>query len=150
MIGKTISFLAKNKFVVYLLFAAITLVTLLLTLLPPENFQGRTIFSYDKIGHFLMFFGWSFMLGFSLILYSRKDAPLLLIFIAGTLFGLLIEYIQHLMPYGRTASLMDAAADSAGSFAAVMLLWWIKTKYRDYLQPILSKNTMNRRNTLET
>lgn len=150
MIGKFISFLARNKFVVYFLFAVITLVTLLLTLLPPENFQGRTVFSYDKVGHFLMFFGWSFMLGFSSILYSRKDAPLLLIFIAGTLFGISIEYIQQLLPYGRTASLMDAAADSAGSFAAVMLLWWIKTKYRDYLRPILSKNTMNRRNTLET
>jgi len=135
---------------VYFLFVAITVVTLLLTLLPPENFQGRSVFSYDKIGHFLIFFGWSFMLGFSLILYSRKDIPLLTIFIAGTVFGLSIEYLQEIMSFGRSASLRDAAADSAGTLTAVILLWWIKTKYREYFQPILSKNTMKNRNTLET
>jgi|AntRauTorcE11897_2_1112592.scaffolds.fasta_scaffold04542_3 hypothetical protein len=150
MIGKIISFLAKRKYMVYFLFIAITIVTLLLTLLPPDNFQGRSLFSYDKIGHFLIFFGWSFMLGFSLILYSRKEAPLLFIFIAGTVFGLSIEYLQEIMSYGRSASLRDAAADSAGTLTAVILLWWIKTKYRNYLQPILSKNTTKSRNTLET
>ena len=142
MIGKLISFLAGRKYVVYLLFAAITVITLLLTLLPPDNFQGRTLFSYDKIGHFLMFFGWSFLFGFSLILYSRKEAPLLFIFVAGTLFGISIEYTQEMMSYGRTASMTDAAADSAGTFTAVLLLWWIKTKYRDYLTPVLSKNNI--------
>lgn len=142
MIGKLISFLAGRKYVVYLLFVAITVITLLLTLLPPDNFQGRTLFSYDKIGHFLMFFGWSFLFGFSLILYSRKEAPLLFIFVAGTLFGISIEYMQEMMSYGRTASMTDAAADSAGTFTAVLLLWWIKTKYRDYLTPVLSKNNI--------
>jgi len=142
MIGKLISFLAERKYVVYLLFAAITVITLLLTLLPPDNFQGRALFSYDKIGHFLMFFGWSFLFGFSLILYSKKEAPLLFIFVAGTLFGISIEYMQEMMSYGRTASMSDAAADSAGTFTAVLLLWWIKTKYRDYLTPVLSKNNI--------
>ncbi len=142
MIGKLISFLAERKYVVYLLFAAITVITLLLTLLPPDNFQGKALFSYDKIGHFLMFFGWSFLFGFSLILYSKKEAPLLFIFVAGTLFGISIEYMQEMMSYGRTASMSDAAADSAGTFTAVLLLWWIKTKYRDYLTPVLSKNNI--------
>lgn len=141
MIGKLISFLIERKYVVYFLFIAITTVTLLLTLMPPGNFQGRAIFSYDKIGHFLMFFGWSFMLGFSLILYSRQEAPLLFIFVAGTLFGISIEYMQEMLSYGRTASWADAAADSAGTLTAVILLWWIKTKYRQYLRPILSQNS---------
>lgn len=142
MIGKLISILAERKYVVYSLFFALTIVTLLLTLLPPDNFQGRSLFSYDKIGHFLMFFGWSFLLGFSQILYSRKDAPLLFIFIAGTLFGLSIEYLQEMMSFGRSASIWDAAADSAGTFTAVMMLWWIKTKYRRHLYPILEKNNI--------
>lgn len=141
MIGKFISFLAERKYVVYLLFIAITLATLILTLLPPDNFQGRAIFSYDKIGHFLMFFGWSFMFGFSIIFYSRKEAPLLFIFVAGTLFGISIEYMQEWLAFGRTASWFDAAADSAGTLTAVIFLWWIKTKYRQYLRPILSQNS---------
>lgn len=140
MTSKLISLLAERKYIVYSLFVVLTIVTLLLTLLPPDNFQGQALFSYDKIGHFLMFFGWSFLLGFSLILYSRKDAPLLFIFIAGTAFGLSIEYLQQVMSVGRAASFEDAAADSAGTFAAVLLLWWIKTNYRKHLHPILSKN----------
>lgn len=150
MIGKLISFLATQKYVVYFLFVALTILTLLLTLLPPDNFQGSSVFNYDKIGHFLIFFGWSFLFGFSLILYSRKDAPLLFIFIAGTVFGLTLEYLQEMMSVGRYASLRDAAADSAGSLTAVLLLWWIKTKYRKHLTPILTKNNIKERNTLET
>ncbi|WP_340106356.1 VanZ family protein [Rhodohalobacter sp. 8-1] len=141
MIGKLISFLVQRKYVVYFLFIAITAITLLLTLLPPDNFQGQAIFSYDKIGHFLMFFGWSFMFGLSLILYSRQEAPLLFIFVAGTLFGISIEFMQEMLTQGRTASWTDAAADSAGTLTAVILLWWIKTKYRQYLRPILSQNS---------
>lgn len=140
MIGKLILFLAKRKYVVYSLFVLLTIVTLVLTLLTTDNYQGEAPFSYDKIGHFLMFFGWSFLFGFSLMLYNRKDGPLLLIFIAGTLFGLSIEYLQEIMSFGRTASLQDAAADSAGTLSAVLLLWWIKTKYRTQLRPILPKN----------
>lgn len=142
MIGKLISFLAERKYVVYFLFVALTIVTLLLTLLPPDNFQGRDLFNYDKVGHFLIFFGWSFLLGFSLFLYSRKEVPLLFIFIAGTLFGVAIEFLQEMMSVGRAASLRDAAADSAGTFTAVVLLWWIKTKYRKHLYPILTKNNI--------
>lgn len=150
MIGKLISFLAERKSVVYVLFVALTILTLLLTLLPPDNFQESAVFSYDKVGHFLIFFGWSFLLGLSLILYSKKEAPLLLIFIAGTVFGLSIEYLQEVMPFGRTASWDDALADSAGTLTAILLLWWIKTKYRKHLTPILTKNNIKRGNTLDT
>ncbi len=81
------------------------------------------------------------MFGLSLILYSRQEAPLLFIFVAGTLFGISIEFMQEMLTQGRTASWTDAAADSAGTLTAVILLWWIKTKYRQYLRPILSQNS---------
>lgn len=142
MVGKLILFLAERKYLVYFLFIAFTIITLLLTLLPPDNYQGSTLFFYDKIGHFLMFFGWSFMFGLSLILYSRQEAPLLFIFVAGLLFGISIEYVQEMLSHGRTASWGDAAADSAGTFTAVILLWWIKTKYKQYLRPVLSQDSL--------
>lgn len=150
MIGKSVSFLASHKKLVYTLFALITLVTLLLTLLPPRHISSRPLFQYDKLGHFLMFFGWTFMLGFSLMIRKKKLAPLFGIFLAGTLFGISIEIVQGLLPYGRTASVWDAVADAAGSFTAVMLLWAIQSRYQAYLKPILSKNTIKRRNTLDT
>lgn len=135
MIGKTISILAHRKFLVYTLFTVLTIVTLLLTLLPPDNLQGRSLVQYDKLGHFLMFFGWSFMLGFALIIDSKKPAPLFFIFVAGSMFGISIEVIQEFLPYGRSASYADAIADVIGSLSAVLFLKWIKTRYQHYLYP---------------
>ncbi len=150
MIGKSVSFLAGHKILVYTLFVLITVATLMLTLLPPRHISDSALFQYDKLGHFLMFFGWTFMLGFSLMIRKRKLAPLLGIFLTGTLFGISIEIIQELMPFGRTASFWDAVADAAGSFTAVILLWAIQSRYEAYLKPILSKNTIERRNTLDS
>lgn len=122
-----------------MLFAILTVITLLLTLLPPDNLQGRSLFAYDKIGHFLMFFGWSFMLGFSLIIGNKKPAPLLFILLAGSIFGIAIEIMQELMPYGRSASFKDAIADIAGSSTAVLFLKWIKSRYKQHINPFESK-----------
>jgi len=149
MTGKTISFLARHKYVVYSLFALITVVTLFLTLVPREVLEGRSVFEYNLLGHFLMFFGWTFMLGFSIIIHSEKLAPLFVILIAGVAFGIFIELAQLILPYGRNANITDIIADAAGSLAAVVLLWGIQTKYQAYLRPVLSKNTTNARNTLD-
>jgi len=150
MTGKTISFLARHKYVVYSLFALITFITLFLTLVPREVIEGHRVFEYNLLGHFLMFFGWTFMLGFSIIIHNEKLAPLFLILIAGIFFGIFIEFAQFLLPYGRNATVKDVIADAAGSFAAVALLWGIQTKYQAYLRPVLSKNTTNARNTLDS
>lgn len=150
MIGKTVSFFAAHKYIVYVLFTFITILTLYLTLIPPRGIPEITLFEYDKIGHFLIFFGWTFMLGFSLIIRNRKFAPLFKIFLAGMFFGISIEIAQELLPYGRTASVWDAVADTAGSFTAVVLLWGIQTKYQSYLKPVLSKNNIKRGNTLDS
>jgi len=150
MTGKTVSYLARHKYVVYILFALITVITLFLTLVPREVLEGHSVFEYNLLGHFLMFFGWTFMLGFSIIIHSEKLAPLLLILIAGIAFGIFIELAQLFLPYGRNATLKDVLADAAGSLAAVVLLWGIQTKYQAYLRPVLSKNTTIDRNTLDS
>ncbi len=139
MIGKTVNYLAEHKYIVYALFIFITIITLLLTLLPPDELQGRRIFEYDKIGHFLIFFGWTFMFGFSWILHKKTIAPLFLIFLAGSLFGTSIEIAQCLMPYERTFSIWDVVTDVIGSFTAVILLWMIQVKHLSFISPYLSK-----------
>lgn len=139
MIGKIINYLAEHKYIVYALFIFITIITLLLTLLPPDELQGRKIFEYDKIGHFLIFFGWTFMFGFSWILHKNTIAPLILIFLAGSLFGIFIEIAQWSLPYERSSSIWDAVIDIIGSFTAVILLWGIQSKYLTFIHPSLSK-----------
>ncbi|REL24695.1 hypothetical protein DYD21_17730 [Rhodohalobacter sp. SW132] len=150
MVGRTVSFFAAHKYIVYALFTIITIFTLYLTLIPLRSVPGISLFEYNKLGHFLMFFGWTFMLGFSFIIRNNKLAPLFRIFLAGMVFGISIEFAQELLPYGRTASVWDAAADVAGSFVAVLLLWGIQTRYQSYLKPALIKNNINNGNTLES
>lgn len=134
MTGRTISFLAKHKVLVYLLFVLCTIVTLLLTLLPPGNFDGIKLFQYDKLGHFLMFFGWTLLFGFSWMIKSEKKVRLWLVFLIGAMFGIGIEITQGLLPYERSPNTYDALADIAGSFSAVVVLAFLQNKYREFLK----------------
>jgi len=127
MIKLIVAFLIKREYFVYLLFLACTVVTLLLTLLPPDNLQGPSVFQYDKLGHFLMFFGWTFMLGLSRIIRKKQPVRLWIVFAIGALFGIAIEVTQGLLPYDRSPSVYDAIADITGSFCAVLLLKFIQS-----------------------
>jgi VanZ family protein len=100
-----------------------TILMLLLTLLPGDSLPSARLFSYDKIGHFGMFGGWTFFLGLYMIVYRQKaDINLFLLMMAGILFGAAIEGMQYLMPLGRAASWGDIAANSLGCFAAYLML----------------------------
>jgi len=127
MIKPIVEFLIKREYFVYLLFLICTVITLLLTLLPPENLKGPSVFQYDKLGHFLMFFGWTFMFGLSHIIRKKQPVRLWIVFIIGALFGIAIEVTQGLLPYDRSPSVYDAIADIAGSFFAVLLLKYIQS-----------------------
>ena len=129
MIKPIVAFLIKREYFVYLLFLACTVVTLLLTLLPPDNLKGPSVFQYDKLGHFLMFFGWTFMLGLSRIIRKKRPIRLWIVFTIGALFGIAIEVTQGLLPYDRSASIYDAIADITGSFCAVMVLKYIQSNF---------------------
>lgn len=127
MIKPIVAFLVKREYFVYLLFLACTLITLLLTLLPPDNLQGPSLFEYDKVGHFLMFFGWTFMLGLSRIIRKKKPIRLWVVFLIGALFGIAIEITQGILPYERSSNFYDIFADLIGSFSAVLLLKYIQS-----------------------
>ncbi len=100
-----------------------TVLMLLLTLLPGDTLPGNRLFSYDKVGHFGMFGGWTFFLGLYMIVYKEKvNINLFMLMMAGIVFGAAIEGLQYLMPMGRTASLGDIAANSLGCFTAFLVL----------------------------
>ncbi|MEX0661878.1 MAG: VanZ family protein [Balneolaceae bacterium] len=127
MIKPIIAFLIKREYFAYLLFLACTAILLLLTLLPPDNLSGPSLFQYDKAGHFLMFFGWTFMLGLSRIIRKKQSIRLWVVFLLGALFGIAIEVTQGLLPYDRSPGFYDVIADLVGSFFAVFLLRYIQT-----------------------
>lgn len=123
MITSILDFLHRHRYLLYLCLTILTLLTLSLTLLPPDKISPDTrLFEYDKIGHGLMFGSWTFFLGFTHFVTYRKSLPLLSIFIAGCLFGISVEIMQELLPVNRNADPYDALADFIGCLIAVILL----------------------------
>ncbi len=129
MIKTTIRFFVENRFVINLLLILTTAAILFFTMLPSESLGSSSLYQYDKVGHFMMFFTWTFLFGLYLISVRKYNVSLLAIFIAGTLFGILIEVAQELLPYGRNGNMYDALADALGSLTAVILLAIFRAKY---------------------
>lgn len=87
----------------------------------PQSFMGL-----DKIVHFIMFAAWTFFYG--LVRFLKDNFALYPVFLVGSLFGLLIEVLQHLLPTGRSPELLDFAADITGTGAAVVVLYILAQK----------------------
>ena len=115
-------FLNKNSYLVPLGVIGLTGVTLFLTLMP-SNFIGESqVWSYDKLGHTLLFGSWTYLLGLYQYINRNTATGLWRIFVIGVSFGLLIELLQHFMPLNRYGSLADLFFDGLGCLLAVWLL----------------------------
>lgn len=138
MIEKTVRIFLKHKWLTTLLLLIATGVILFLTLMPPNEIGDHSIYQYDKLGHFMMFFGWTLLFGLiSFSLRGVNRTPIIAIFFIGSLFGVGIEIAQGLMPHGRTASLYDAIADILGSMSAALLLLYIRSRLT---KPVRKRN----------
>jgi len=132
-----------QKFVT-ILFILATIVVITLTLIP-LNGSGPRIPYLDKVIHFFMFGGWSFLFGWMFTItyhnYRRKDqfktspilstdytTPIYLIALSGFVFGGLIEILQGILPIGRTPDVADTLANGLGALVAAFFLKWISTK----------------------
>ncbi|RUO58763.1 VanZ family protein [Pseudidiomarina insulisalsae] len=78
---------------------------------------------FDKLVHFGAFFvlAWAF--------YHAFPIPIWLALLVLTGYGLLIEYVQELLPY-RTSSWGDLVADAAGAGSFYLLAWWRFMRHR--------------------
>lgn len=120
------SFLSNNRYLLPLGVVGITLAMLLLTLLPSDFMGNNKMWSYDKLGHTVLFGSWCLMVGlYYQISYSGTLSPWK-IFASGAALGLLIEVLQYLLPLNRHADPIDFLFDVIGCLAAV----WILTKIK--------------------
>lgn len=134
---------ATQKFV-SVSFVATTIVVITLTLIP-LNGNGPKIPYFDKMIHFLMFGGWSFLFGWVFTIYLHRfkknrensafmqfetdyTTPLYLIVLSGFLFGGIIEILQGILPVGRTPDIADTLANGLGALMAAVALKWVSTK----------------------
>ncbi len=114
---------------VKLYFALLIISTALIlygTLFPIEYDVPKTISGLDKVVHFVMFGAWT--LFFGLVRFLKQKYSLLPVFLISAFFGIFIEVMQHILPTGRTAELMDAVADISGTGAAILVLYIISKK----------------------
>ena len=117
-----IDYLLRSKYLVPGLFILLTLIMLFLTLVPMGTLGSSAIWGYDKLGHFLLFASWTFLLGAFLYVNNSYKLNLFTIFFVGVSFGILIEVFQYLLPFQRSAELFDIAFDSLGCLAGVLAL----------------------------
>lgn len=96
------------------------------TLFPVDYNVPQSFMGLDKIVHFLMFAAWTFFYG--LVRFLKDKFTLYPVFLVGSLFGLVIEVLQHLLPTGRSPEFLDFVADITGTGAAVMLLYILAQK----------------------
>lgn len=115
-----IDYLLRSKYLIPGLFILVTLIMLFLTLVPMGTLGSSAIWGYDKLGHFLLFASWTFLLGAFLYVRNSNKLNLFTIFFIGVSFGILIEVFQYLLPFQRSAEFFDIAFDSLGSLAGVL------------------------------
>lgn len=94
------------------------LVITVLSLLPPKS--GVEIPGNDKVGHFLAYF--VFTVNCSLLTVRRGQLLWVLPFMI--LYGVLIEFLQGLIP-GRMPSGLDVVANSSGVFFGILVYLFI-------------------------
>ena len=129
MIKASLQFFLKNRILIGILLLASTMVIIFLTLFPSDKIGSSELYQYDKLGHFVLFFSWTFLFGLLMISVKHLEASLVWIFITGSLFGIFIEIMQGALPFDRTPSFGDAIADILGTLAATILLMLIKNRY---------------------
>ncbi len=99
---------------------------------PGADFPDSPIFAHDKILHFIVFFGFAFLL--ERALHHQNRFPFLArhshlaTLVAAIVYGSLDEFHQAFVP-GRDPDVFDLMADTTGAIGAVILVWLVN-KFR--------------------
>ena len=112
------------KFSVAKIFFWLSVLAILAVSVAPAN-TSETIsrLNLDKVIHFIAFLVLTYLLWSAYKLPRPITSSILLL----SLFGLLIELVQHFVP-NRIFSLYDFAADIAGIIAGVILYWFLDAR----------------------
>jgi VanZ family protein len=116
------SFLSDHSYLLPVGVITLTLGMLLLTLLPADIMGENQLWSYDKLGHAVLFGSWSLSVGLYYQIHKSKTVKLWIIFVSGTSFGLLIEILQYILPVNRQGDPVDFLFDVLGNLIAVVIL----------------------------
>lgn len=116
------SFFSDHSYLLPIGLITLTLGMLLLTLLPADVMGENKLWSYDKLGHAVLFGSWSLSVGLYYAIHKSKTIKLWIIFASGTIFGILIEVMQYTLPVNRQGDPVDVLFDLLGCLIAVGVL----------------------------
>lgn len=128
MISKIHHYLQDRAWLIIAGIVLVTIITLALTLLPAGKVMPKQVWTFDKLGHLLIFGSWTFLIGYYRLLTKPKILNLFTIFFVGVLFGTAVEVLQYLMPFKRSADFLDIAFDALGCFIGVLALYLLQKK----------------------
>jgi VanZ family protein len=103
-----------------------TLLILAGTLTPSDKLWDSTLWSYDKIGHAGLFFGWAWNVRAWFNRYGEIPSAALKTCLYSAIFGALIEFLQFLLPINRQADFFDFLADVTGALVALFLYYFVR------------------------
>ena len=104
-----------------------TLILVLLSLIPvPDLGLPRfKLLELDKLIHFIMYLIFALIWGLKIENFSERKIKISAYLI---LFGLVLEILQHLLPFGRYFDLGDFIANATGVLFGVFILYYLKKK----------------------
>lgn len=100
-----------------------SVITVLLTLMPERRIGPELSFAAAKLGHVVLFGGWTFIVGVTVAAWRglpKLCVPLL--WVAAVCFGAAIELLQTVLPFDRSGSLLDVIINAVGVTAACIVL----------------------------
>ncbi len=104
-----------------------TLIIILLSLVPVPDLglPKFKLLELDKLMHFIMYLIFALVWGLKIENFSERKMEISAYLI---LFGLGLEILQHILPFGRYFDLGDFVADSIGVLFGVFILYYLKKK----------------------
>lgn len=116
------SFLSKHSYLLPIGVIALTAGMLFFTLLPANYLGQNQLWSFDKLGHAVLFGSWTLVVGLYFFIRKNIFVNPWTIFMVGVSLGLLIEILQYSLPVNRHADPIDFLFDVIGCLVTVWLL----------------------------
>ena len=101
------------------------LIILSLTPIPDLGLPRFKLLEFDKLIHFIMYLIFALIWGLKIENFLERKMEISAYLI---LFGLVLEILQHLLPFGRYFDLGDFVANSIGVLFGVFILYYLKKK----------------------
>ncbi len=117
---------SHKKIILKYLTISYTLLIIILFLAPVPNIKPSfNFFEFDKLIHILIYIFLVLFWGLYLIESNFSLKQILLIII---IFGLIIEILQYILPFGRYFDFVDFIANSVGAIIGAFILLFYKKK----------------------